>query len=246
MARNYTIKWHDLLDSTNNEIIRNIDTYDNLSVVAAREQTAGKGQRGNRWCSTPGENLTFSILCRFDNLLPQRQFLVSEAVALGIRSYLEEKGLKASVKWPNDIYIGDRKICGILIENSVRGSLLYASVAGIGINLNQREWGDSAPNPTSLAVETGCGGFNPEKELEQVLESMDRYLDMIGTDPARLDSAYRESLYRLGEWHDYKDTVADTVFSGAIRGVSEKGTLLVEDRQGAIREFAFKEIAYIL
>lgn len=246
MARNYTIKWYDLLDSTNNEAIKNIDSYDNLSVIAAIEQTAGKGQRGNRWFSRPGENLTFSIICRFEALPPHKQFLVSEAVALGLREYMRSRGLKASVKWPNDIYIGDKKICGVLIENCVRGNRLYASVAGIGINMNQTEWGGSAPNPTSLAIETGKTGYDPESELKNVIAAMDRYLVMITDAPELLDSEYRESLYRLGEWHDFRDTAADKVFRGSIQGVTEKGTLLVKDEEGAVKEYAFKEIAYIL
>lgn len=246
MERNYTIKWYDLLDSTNNEAIKNIDSYDNLSVIAAVEQTAGKGQRGNRWFSRPGENLTFSIVCRFEELPPHKQFLVSEAVALGLREYMRAKGLKASVKWPNDIYVGDKKICGVLIENCVRGNRLYASVAGIGINLNQTGWGESAPNPTSLAIETGRTDYDPKAELTLVIASMDRYLAMITEDPASLDSEYGDSLYRLGEWHDFRDTASGMVFKGSIQGVTEKGTLLVKDEEGAVKEYAFKEIAYIL
>ena len=136
MADRHDIMWFDTLDSTNEQVRRQIDSLDNLSVVSALSQTAGRGQRGNTWSSATGENLTFSILLRFTAGDPDSrfssfpflraidQFVISEIATLSVVELLEKYGIVASVKWPNDIYVEDRKICGILIENNYHSTLL--------------------------------------------------------------------------------------------------------------------------
>ncbi|MDE6431375.1 MAG: biotin--[acetyl-CoA-carboxylase] ligase, partial [Duncaniella sp.] len=121
--------------------------------VSARRQTAGRGQRGNSWESAPGKNITMSILLRPEGLHPSRQFVISRAVSLAItgvlRRYMPASAVR--VKWPNDIYVDDRKICGILIENVISSASIRQSVVGIGINVNQRRFLSDAPNPVSMA-----------------------------------------------------------------------------------------------
>ena len=109
-------------------------------MVTAYRQTAGQGQRGNSWEAEPGKNLTFSILYRPAGLPPMAQFAMSEAVALAVVDFLGVHGLEAKVKWPNDIYVGDRKICGILIRHSITATCVDYSVIGVGINANQTEF----------------------------------------------------------------------------------------------------------
>ena len=154
------ILWHDVLESTNDEVRRHISTLDNLSVTAAVTQTRGRGQGDHAWHSRSGENLTFSVLLRFGGSslapLPAREaHIITSIITLALRLYLEEKGVDSRIKWPNDIWCGSRKVAGVLIENIVRGSEIEASIVGVGLNLNQTSFPEDLPNPTSLALLTG-------------------------------------------------------------------------------------------
>lgn len=146
--------WFDTLDSTNDEARRRMNDIDNLSVLSAENQTAGRGQRGNSWKSNAGENLMFSVVLKFreQSLQAYDQFAVSEIAALSVVDFLSEYGIVTQIKWPNDIYAGTRKICGILVENAVRGEWLASSIVGIGLNVNQRNFDISLPNPTSMVL----------------------------------------------------------------------------------------------
>ncbi|MBO4428081.1 MAG: biotin--[acetyl-CoA-carboxylase] ligase [Bacteroidales bacterium] len=154
------ICWHEVLDSTNSEVRRHLEDLDNLSVTAAVEQTAGRGRGGHRWASAPGENLMFSVLLKFGTpelapLAAKDAVLITQAVTLALGDWLEAEGVSPRIKWPNDIWIGDRKICGILIENTVDAGNVTASIVGIGVNLNQTDFDPALPNPTSLSLLTG-------------------------------------------------------------------------------------------
>ena len=109
------------MDSTNSYVSHHAASLADMTMVIADAQTAGRGQRGNSWESEPGKNLTFTLLHRPKGVLPREQFAISEATALAVADFLEENGISAAVKWPNDIYVGDRKIAGILIEHSLTG-----------------------------------------------------------------------------------------------------------------------------
>ncbi|MBQ7622981.1 MAG: biotin--[Bacteroidales bacterium] len=158
------ILWFDSLESTNRTARELSGSLDNLSVLAAREQTAGRGQGSHGWTSAPGENLTFSVLFRPLQLDAADILLLTCAVTLGIRDYLFSKDVKARIKWPNDIWVADRKICGILIENRLDAGLVAESIIGIGFNLNQQGWPPEIPNPVSLRLLTGKE-YKPETEL---------------------------------------------------------------------------------
>lgn len=209
-------------------------------VWAARFQSAGKGQKGNVWCSDYGANLTFSIFFRHEEIPAAGQFLISQAVSLGVCDYLSEKGVTASVKWPNDIYAGDSKICGILISNTVGGSLLKDTVAGIGLNLNQVDFPDWIPNPISLKTITG-NNYVIDDELPLLVQSIFCRYDNIG---AATEADYLQRLYLKDTTHIYTDTASGEKFEGLIRGVEKDGRLTVETAGGSFRYFAFKEIAY--
>lgn len=145
------ITWINKTDSTNNEARRRFSRLDNLSVIATRCQTQGHGQGDHSWFSTPGKNLTFSLVMKYDrNLLAVDGILITCFITLAIRDYLLSKGIESRVKWPNDIWVGDKKICGILIENTLEGVHISESIIGVGLNLNQKEWPSDLPNPISV------------------------------------------------------------------------------------------------
>ena len=164
------IIWLERVDSTNDEARRQISEIDNLSVVSALEQTKGRGQRGNRWSSQPGENLTFSLVVKDFRIKANEQSAISQATALSLVDLLSRHEIKARIKWPNDIYAGDEKICGILIENSLKGSEIDWSIIGIGLNVNQTAFPEDLPNPTSMKLCTGNSNpYNTREILEEFM-----------------------------------------------------------------------------
>lgn len=247
MKAKYAIKWIESTDSTNSEVARNIEEYDNLSVVATIEQSAGRGQRGNVWESTPGDNLTFSMAFKPEDFPAGEQFLISQATALAVCDYLTGKGIDSMVKWPNDIYVMDRKICGILIENKIRDGRLWCSIIGIGLNFNQTKWSPAVPNPTSVALESRLDApADITKELPELVQALVQRLAQTRTGAQKLKDEYLEKLYRRAQEHLFSEPLTSRVFTGTITGVTDKGTLLVRDKEGSEKEYAFKEIAYIL
>ena len=230
MAKKHDIIWLESVDSTNEECRRRISDIDNLSVVAALSQTSGKGQRGNVWLSEAGQNLTFSIVLKFPanviagELEPMHaydQFVLSEIAALSVVDMLAEHDIQAKIKWPNDIYVGNRKICGMLIENSLRGEWIQHSIIGIGLNVNQRNFDVTLPNPTSIVLcsEFSCASGGqvasdsvPHYELRDLLEEfmdifrgyLDRYCHIRGG-YGRLRHMYLSHLWRKDEPTQFVD-----------------------------------------
>ena len=246
MENKMRIKWFDALDSTNNELLRHIGDYDNLSVVAAVEQTAGRGQRGNRWVSAPGDNLTFSLLLKPEGL-PAREVMVLTCLAtLVVRDVLREEGVPAVIKWSNDIYVGKRKICGMLVENGLDGADIAWSVIGIGINLNQTEFPGEIMNAISLKRLTRRT-YDLVPFLETVCAGLERRLSELDTQEGRngLRDAYERDLFQKDSPAPYRDLKTGEEFSGIIRGITPEGLLRIE-AEGRERTFGFKEISYIL
>ena len=201
MTKKHDIIWLESVDSTNEECRRRISDIDNLSVVSALTQTAGRGQRGNSWKSEPGKNLTFSIVLKFtDNsdmmIKAIDQFVLSQITALSVVELLSRHDIQAQIKWPNDIYVDGKKISGILIENSLRGEWISQSIIGIGLNVNQRNFDVSLPNPTSIALLKD--GSAPQTDLRLLLEEfMDifsNYYNKI-TDISDLSQKYQSILF---------------------------------------------------
>lgn len=164
------IIWRESVDSTNDELRRHIDELDNLSIIASKSQTAGRGQGDHTWHSVPGQNLTFSLLLKFGGnarLKASGLKLLNDYITTVLLEFLREEGVEAWVKLPNDIWVGDRKICGILIENQLTGNEILSSIIGIGFDLNQCEWPEDLPNPVSLKELTGKE-YPPEQTLERI------------------------------------------------------------------------------
>lgn len=181
MEQNKThIEWIDVLDSTNNESKRRIDSLFDLSVIAAHNQTAGRGQRGNTWLSEPGKNLTFSVVFKYGDdqlryLKAADQKVINDIISSSIVELLSRYGIASRIKLPNDIYVANRKICGILIEHSVRGTDLVHSIIGVGLNVNQTEFDDSLPNPTSMKLETDLEEINLQSLLDELLAILSQH-----------------------------------------------------------------------
>lgn len=248
MKESVRILWFETLDSTNNEALRRLDGLDNLSVLAAREQTAGRGQRGNRWHAAPGENLTFSLVFKPGFPLPAAEaFGISRAAALAVREYLQSRGISAFVKWPNDIYVRNRKICGMLVENALQDGFVRASVIGIGLNVNQRTFRPDLVNPVSMALVSG-ENYTPETELEALCGFLAAALGALAVpeETAAQARRYRDALYRLGERHEYVRCADGTSFHARIRDVDSTGRLLLENEKGERESFAFKEISFVI
>ena len=197
------ILWLETADSTNSELRRRIAGLDNLSIIAAREQTAGRGQGTHTWFSTPGRNLTFSILYRFGDayaLAASDAILITQVTTLAIRDYLLGHDVRARIKWPNDIWVEDRKICGILIENTLESGMVRESIVGIGLNLNETGWPPELPNPVSLRELTGRE-YAPDAELTALEIEIRRRFGLLASPDGRcsLQEEFGRFMFRLPE-----------------------------------------------
>ncbi len=252
MTKKHDIIWLDSTDSTNYEAKRHISNIDNLSVLSALKQTSGRGQAGNSWSSADGENLLFSIVLRFDDSPFQAydQFAISQAAALSVVDFLAQHSIEAKIKWPNDIYVGNNKICGILIENTLKGEFLSSSIVGIGINVNQKDFPSELPNPISMIslMEDGKR-FDLRPLLEEFMDIFKRYYNRylhINGGLGKLRTLYISQMWRKDDTSQFIDCLSGQEFTGTIRKVSDLGHLLIETEEGELREFAFKEIGYII
>lgn len=215
-------------------------------VVTTPCQTAGRGQRGNSWEAEPGKNLTFSVVLRPD-WPALRQFELSMLTAVVVAQCTEQLiEMPVRVKWPNDIYVGDRKICGILFENSLAGTKLDRAIIGIGLNLNQRQFRSDAPNPVSAVQLTGV-----EYDLEQslhtlaaaLIDAVDAYVQ--NPDVEQLSTSYHARLYRNdGNMHLWRDCASGSEFAATIVNVEPTGFLNLVDSDGNAHRYAFKEVQW--
>ena len=210
--------------------------------VAADFQESGRGQGSNRWFSDAGENMLCSILFR-PPVPAARQFLFNQYFSLTVRKFLLRYVPEVQVKWPNDIYVGNRKIAGILIEHSVVGDRISRTIAGIGLNINQKEFPAPLPNPTSIYRETGVRHDVGALTAELVAVCAAEYgrLDVRGSDELR--SEYLACLYRRGEFHGY--LVGSERVTARIDGVDAYGRLLLSDKNGQNRCCGIKEISFL-
>ena len=208
-------------------------------IVVADYQTVGKGCGTNSWESERGKNLTFSLLIHPEGISAKEQFFISEAVSVALCETLAPYIYnKVEIKWPNDIYVGDQKICGILIENRLQGSVIKDSIIGIGLNVNQREFKSDAPNPVSLYQLTGKE-TDREALLSTFLQAFDKALHNKTT-----CFIYREILYRKGKDSLYKSKT--TCFTARLMDVLPDGRLLLVDQEGQERTYTFKEVEFII
>jgi BirA family biotin operon repressor/biotin-[acetyl-CoA-carboxylase] ligase len=234
----------EVTDSTNNYANQQIreNGLSEGTVFLAQEQTAGRGQQKNVWESEPGENLLFSIVMYPDFLEIRRQFMLSKVVTLGIYRALNKYVDSLRIKWPNDIYAGDQKLGGILIENSIMSGLLKNAVVGIGLNVNQTVFYSDAPNPVSLQLLTNQH-YDCEIILSEILSGINEYYTLLreGQEDV-IDQEFISFLYQRNEKHYYK--ADDEIFEGEIVGVNEIGQLQIRKNSGEVLEFHFKEVEF--
>ena len=245
MDYSITVKHLDVVDSTNRYLR---DEADNLWVngkdivaVTAIHQTAGRGQRGNVWASSEGENLLLSMLVRPGNTLEvANQFMLSQAVAVSLHAALKCYGIETKRKWPNDVYVGGRKLAGILVELDYSGASEEQAIVGIGLNVNQTEFPPMDRVPVSMKMMLGKD-IPVEDVLRDVLCLFNRYYNEMrwGCKEA-ISAEYRELLLGFGEHREYVD--AGGAFTAVIEGVEPTGHLLLRRSDGTFSRYAFKEV----
>jgi BirA family biotin operon repressor/biotin-[acetyl-CoA-carboxylase] ligase len=214
------------------------------TVIQAAFQSSGKGQAGNSWKSEKGQNLLFSVVLYPGSVSPGEQFIISMAISLGICDFTDIYFNGTTIKWPNDIYVNNEKIAGILIENSIMGDSIESSVAGIGFNINQDKFDPETRNPTSLKTITGRI-HDTGKCLKEILACLDkRYKQLLYGDREQIRDEYISHLYRAGEWYTYR--TAGIRFEGKITDILPSGSIRIEARDGNLREFSFKEVDFII
>ncbi|HOK25568.1 MAG TPA: biotin--[acetyl-CoA-carboxylase] ligase [Bacteroidales bacterium] len=213
------------------------------TIVYTGFQTAGKGQAGNRWESEKDKNLLLSVILYPTTIRADRQFLISKVISLGVSDFLRTYVYDVTIKWPNDIYVKNEKIAGILIENSIIRNEIDHSIAGIGININQQHFPRHLPNPTSLKILTGKD-YDLEQCLNELAAKLDaRYKLLLYNRIGRIEEDYKNSLYRFGQFTEFSDNRG--VFEGKIISVTDTGRIQIEDRRGRIYEYGFNEVDFL-
>lgn len=238
-------------DSTNRHLTQlcdeqGIDIPEFMTVITER-QTAGKGQRGNSWESEDGKNITFSFVLYPTFIEARQQFILSQLISLSIKEELDEWAEGFSIKWPNDIYWNEKKICGILIENDLSGHHIGRSISGIGVNINQEVFRSDAPNPVSLKQITR-EDHDRYLILANIMKRIKEYYTLLQTDCSGkiadlINTRYAHSLFRRNGFHRYAD--ADGEFIAHLLRVEPDGRFILEDQTGKERGYLFKEVQYI-
>ena len=227
-----------------------------LYTIRTDFQTAGRGQAGNSWESEEGKNLLFSALLRYNNIRATEQWRLSMLVAVALwdvlAKYLPQKPL--TIKWPNDIYFGEKKLVGILIENTLSGQYIGYSIVGIGLNINQTEWQSNAPNPISMKEITGKE-YKAETLMNEWIHAMANW-EIQPTEA--IQTAYLQHLYRREGWHTYVErevSVAPTAiarsgiegaFMAEIAGITPQGELILRTENNEEKTYHFKQIRFVI
>ena len=236
------------IDSTNSyalSLLAGPRTVPEGTAILAEEQRAGRGQALTQWISEPGKNLLVSFVLYPHFLEPQHIFRLSQCVSLAVRDTLAAYcGEDIRIKWPNDVYHGDRKICGMLIENAVRSLHVSHSVAGMGINVNQRSFPATLPNPVSLYQVLG-----KETDLTGVFHRLCnnlecRYLQLKGGRHAELKDDYLSVMYRFGAPHEFE--YGGRHFSARITDVGDDGKLVLDYGNNLVGRYDFKTIRFVI
>ncbi|MBE9480276.1 MAG: biotin--[acetyl-CoA-carboxylase] ligase [Bacteroidetes bacterium] len=238
----------DSVDSTNSYAAKMMpeDRLPEGTVIVAKTQHAGKGQDKNYWESAPFSNLTFSVVLYPDFLAVEKQFILNKFVALAVYDFVKSfiKKHKVSIKWPNDIYIDEKKVAGILINNTIQGNVFDYSIIGIGLNINQIKFNSEAPNPVSL-INILKEHLNLKNCLDKLCIFLEkRYFQLRSGQEGLINSDYLKSMFRFQSFHKYK--FKDKIIEAKITNVSEFGKLILETRDSEKIECDIKEVSFIL
>jgi len=234
------------IDSTNNyakNLIENNKNIDEWTVIDTKFQFAGRGQEGNTWESENNKNLTFSIILKPDFLKPSNQFKLNKVISLGVVDFLQKYSIaNVKIKWPNDIYVENKKIAGILLENIISGDKYSFCIAGIGVNINQENFSEKITNFTSLKKITGKE-YIRRQCLNVLLNCLyARYYQLVKS-PEIIDCDYHNNLYLLEEKRKY--IIKNTKTVATIKGINEYGLLQLQKDDNSIIYCDFKEIIFL-
>lgn len=233
----------DATDSTN-LFLKDLATVQQLpdfTVVSTHQQSKGRGQMGNSWHSEPGKNLTFSLLKFLEGLQPSEHFKITLAVSLAIFDVLDQLNIPdIKVKWPNDIMSGNKKICGILIENIIKGTTIEKTIVGIGLNVNQTYF-EGLDHASSMKIQTGTT-FDLEKLLSMLVDRLK--IGLTNVETSKLHDTYEKRLFRRNVPTTFIDATQNS-FLGSIQGVESTGQLKVKMENGQLKKFNFKEIKMV-
>jgi BirA family transcriptional regulator, biotin operon repressor / biotin---[acetyl-CoA-carboxylase] ligase len=214
------------------------------TIIYTNYQSAGRGYTGNKWESEDGKNLLISIVLFPTFINPSDQFLISMTISLGICDFIMRFITDCSIKWPNDIYVNNDKIAGILIESTVTSDQIEYTIAGIGLNINQEKFLSNAPNPVSLKLLSGLN-YDLAACLNKLGTDLDkRYKQLIAGNSRMIKEEYISRLYRLNKWCNFRDIRG--IYTGKILAVGDYGRLSIEKQNGEKSEYSFKEIEFIL
>ena len=234
------------LESTNQTAIEYLskNTPSDGTTIYTYQQYGGRGQIGSKWECEPDKNVSLSTILIPDFLPSRRQFLLSQTVSLAIYDFLSTYiTSNLRIKWPNDLYVGDKKIAGILIQNVLSGASLQSSVVGIGININQTEFLSDAPNPISLKQLTQKD-YHLDTMIEELCQAFDiRYRQLRGGNYNEIEQTYLQRLYRFKEQAVFQRENLG-IFVGQITGISLDGKLQIMTSKGQ-NEFALKEVSFV-
>lgn len=235
----------DKTPSTNQFLLQRLSegTVESGTGVATFHQFDGRGQKGNKWLSEPGMNISYSLVIKPDFIPARNQFLLSEFVSLTVKGVLDDYTKDITIKWPNDIYHKNEKIGGILIENKLEGTLIAHTVIGIGLNINQTVFPKELPNPVSLSRLTGN-----TYDLKELASKLHRRLitafEHLSTEnESDIRKYYLNSLYRRDGYHPYEDE--NGTFKARILDINAHGQLILESEEGVVREYGFKEVTFL-
>ena len=231
------------IDSTNT-YLKNLSKeviLEDEVVVLAKEQVSGRGQREAIWLSKAGESLTFSMFKRIDKLPAEHQFLLVMLTSLALKDVLKQLQIpNIAIKWPNDILSRSKKLCGVLIENTLQKTMITSCISGVGLNVNETEL-KALPQATSMRIASGKK-FNMDEVFNLVVDALlTRFKNIQSTDFPKVKKEYEASLFR-------KDSVSvferpsGIRFNGVIKGVMDTGALLIENEQEEVEQFQLKEI----
>ena len=235
------------VDSTNNFMklmVSNSEPLPEGTVIMADHQFAGRGQQGNTWFADPGANLTFSLFLKPVFLSSIQQFLLNIAISIGVCNVLKNiLGSSIKIKWPNDFYYEDKKIGGMLVENTISGTQYKTAIIGIGINVNQINFDETIKDKATSILQILKKEVRLDEILPMICSSIEaKYIFLRAGGYSSLREEYLKSLYLYKEDALYlKD---DKVFEGQIVNVTEQGllVLLTNDLE---TYHNFKEIAFL-
>ena len=235
------------IDSTNSFLkdLSQDSALENFTVVVAKKQTEGRGQHNSNWLSEAHKNLTFSTFIKFNNLkITDRKYL-NFAISLAIKNVLISLDLKKiAIKWPNDIMSANKKICGILIENTFKGDKIKNSIIGIGLNVNQEDFPIHLKNATSLKLETSKS-YDLDDILNKILIEIQNNISLLNSKEYNLlEKEYLDVLYKKNIPTMFKNS-RDEIFMGLIFGISTNGNLQIQLEDDSIKEFGIKEISIL-